>query len=134
RRRAAEVCEGSDDLAVELMASRVVPVKDSRESLAGKLGERRRLMPADAADRVLGLPGRIRSKLPHRRTGTACLVREARDGVTKRPRDAVDDKRRLPVFRIPVAAGVHEALEFTIRHFVLVDPETGQLDDRRSFL
>ena len=121
-RLAVEIPRRRDLLAEEHASDRLPPVKDGRQPLARERRIRRRLVPADAADRVVGLSVWKRAELPAGRAGPAGLVAEALDEV----------EGAIPVLRLLVASGIDEPFVFAIGDFVLVQPEVRQLDRRRA--
>src|SRR5205823_10558172 len=60
----AGVVARGDDPGAVVHCGGVIPVRDGRQRLAGELGERRGLVPADPRDRMVLLPGGVLAGFP----------------------------------------------------------------------
>ena len=104
---------------------------DRRQRLAGPARIGRGFVPADAAHRVVVLPGRIGALFPGGGPRPSGAVDQERHRLRERDRPAVLHERLLPPLRPAVPAVVQKALEVTIGDLVLVDPIVRQADLRQ---
>src|SRR5207247_5622423 len=95
-------------------ARSVVPVVDRGKALPRKLGVGRRLVPGDAAHRVILLPLGVGPERPGGWAATSRRIAEFRHGLFDGKHATALDERLLPVLPFLVAAPVHELLDLAV--------------------
>src|SRR5687768_4237043 len=99
-------------------------MKDRREMFAGKLGEGRRLVPADSSDRIVVLAFRIVTHLPGGRAGPIGPVGEERGRFGPLEGATVLHEWKAPQRPVGVAAAVDKALVSLVGDLVAIDVES----------
>src|SRR5215510_12987826 len=88
--------------------------------LPGELGKRCGFIPADATDRIVGLPVGIAAQLPCAWTGPSSLILELRDCLIPRDLRTIFNERVHPVISVAIPACVHKLLVTAVRQLITV--------------